>query len=61
MSQIRRDSNLNEAEIVDTLGTDDEMPRVSVAMWDINEYFLMARQLLNIIGYVEYSPMILRA
>ena len=31
--QIRKDLNLNEAEITDTLSTgDDEMPRISVAM-----------------------------
>ena len=27
---------MNEAEITDTLGTDDEMPRISVAICDVN-------------------------
>ena len=41
-----------------TLSTDDEMPQMLVVTWTINKLFLMAYQLLNIIWYIEYSPII---
>ena len=28
--------SMNEAEITDTLNTNNEMPRISAAIWDIN-------------------------